>query len=291
MKIVVTGSTGKLGAAVAHLWQGAHEIEALSRGEANLLEPDQLRSQLQGRTFDALVNCAAMAKVDQCEEEPEAARLVNTESPGELASICAERGARFLHISTDYVLDGTDEGLKDEDAAGAPISVYGRTKLAGEERVREACPGAVVGRVCWLFGTQPGAFLEGFLRRALAGEPLEAIADKVSKPTYVEDLADMMMAVVERSDVSGLFHLCHEGEAESWWTWGCKALQLAHEEGLLAEVPEVASKRLVDLPQLAALRPLHTAMEPRRLREELNWEGRTWTEAVRGKVTKLLENS
>lgn len=291
MEIVVTGCTGKLGAAVVRLWQEEHEVQALGRSEANLLEPAQLRSKLEGRSFDALVNCAAMANVDQCDEEPEAARLVNSDSPGELAAICAERGARFLHLSTDYVLDGTEEGLKDENAEAAPISTYGRTKWEGEQRVQEAYPSAVVGRVCWIFGTQPGAFVEGFLRRARAGEPLEAISDKVSKPTFVDDLAQMMMAVVEFRDASGLFHLCHKGEPESWWSWGTKALQLAKEEGLIDEVPEVARKRMADLPQLAASRPFHTAMEPRRLKDELQWEGRTWVDAVRGKMSNLLESS
>jgi dTDP-4-dehydrorhamnose reductase len=289
MEIVVTGRTGKLGGALVRAWSAEHTIHALGRKDADLRHPQRLRAQLESFRFDALVNCAAMAGLEDCEAHPEAARMINAESPGVLADLCRERGARLVHFSTDYVLDGKEAGLKDEKAPVNPLSAYARSKLAGEERARENDGRALVCRVSWIFGTEPPGFIESFLARARAGEDLEAIADKFSKPTCAREIGRMVLALLARQDLTGVFHLTHEGEAESWWSCGSRMLVLAQELGLLEKVKEVRKRRLEEIPAMAASRPHHSAMDPTRLRTELGWTGTSWEEAARQRLQVLLD--
>ncbi|MFP6864338.1 MAG: NAD(P)-dependent oxidoreductase [Roseibacillus sp.] len=288
MEIVVTGPTGKLGGALVRLWQGEHTVHALGRDALDLAAPGEIERQLAGHSFDAIVNCAAMANPENCEANPVDARRVNTESPGELSRVCRERGARLVHFSTDYVLDGRDEGLKDESASTKPLSTYAGTKLAGEDLVMEGDPHSVVCRVSWIFGTNPPGFLESFLQCARDGKDLAAIADKYSKPTSAAEIARVVMALLER-DLTGLFHLTHEGEPESWWSYATKVLALAHKGGWIEEMREVRPQALADFPNMAALRPIHTSMQPGRLVRELGWQGPLWEEAARVRIERLLE--
>jgi dTDP-4-dehydrorhamnose reductase len=193
-----------------------------------------------------------------------------------------------VHFSTDYVLCGAEPGLKDERAPTAPINVYGHTKLEGERRVLACDPNALVCRVSWIFGTEPPGFIEAFLERARAGEDLEAVADKFSMPTRAAEIARVVSALLGRRDLGGIFHVTHGGEPESWWSCGTKMLALARGLGLLEEVREVRRRRLGEIVSLAVPRPVHTAMNPRRLREELGWPVTGWEEAARRQLRELL---
>jgi len=270
-------------------WADRHRIHALRRDVVDLRHPEALRRYLEEVPFDALVNCAAMSNPEACEAYPDEAYQVNTEAPGVLAEICRERGARMVHISTDYVLDGREPGLKDEHAPAAPVNHYGMTKLEGEHRVLEHDPAAVVGRVSWVFGTTPPGFIEEFLMRAQAGEDLEAVGDKFSMPTCAEELAKIIVTLLDRREVSGLFHLTHRGKPQSWWSCGSRVLELGHELGLLEKVKEVRQVRLADVPRLSAPRPIHTAMKPARLEAALGWPVRSWEEAARERLRLLLD--
>jgi dTDP-4-dehydrorhamnose reductase len=289
MEIVVTGPSGKLGGALVRLWQGEHIVHALGREVLDLRKPNELVRALENYSFDAIVNGAAMANPERCENNPEEARLVNTESPAALARICGERGARLVHFSTDYVLDGSREGLKDEEAPVHPLNEYGRSKLAGENLVLEEHAESIVCRVSWIFGTEPGGFLESFLARAGRGEELQAVEDKFSKPTCVREIARVVLALLERGDLKGLFHLTHEGAPESWWSYASKVLGFAHALGLLEELKEVRRQKMADATRLQVARPIHTAMDPARLRAELGGGGGSWQEAARARVRELLE--
>ena len=146
MEILLTGCGGRLGRALLQEWNGEHVVHGLGREELDLREPGALEGRLRGLSFDALVNCAALADVERCELDRREAKLVNAEAPGVLARACAERGARFVHFSTDYVLDGAEEGLKNEEAPVRPLNHYARTKRRGEELVLTENPDALVGQ-------------------------------------------------------------------------------------------------------------------------------------------------
>lgn len=287
MEILLTGATGKLGGYLKRAWAGTHRVYCLSRDQADLRHPEALREVLEGIRFDALVNCAGMTSPETCEAHPDEASLVNGESPGAMAEVCRERGARMLHFSTDYVLDGSEPGLKDEGAAPGPVNQYGRSKLDGEQRVLAMCPAAVICRVSWIFGTDPPGFLRTVLNRAMAGEDLEFVADKWSTPSSVEDISRATEFLLGQPDLSGVVHVTNLGEEESWWSYGQKVIRMAVEEGVLDREVAVRPAKMADIPQLSAPRPIHTALAPCRLRDELGWSVRPWEEAAREQIRAM----
>ncbi len=287
MEIVVTGCTGRLGRSLIREWQGEHALHCLGREDLDFGDPAGLERKLEDLSFGALVNCAAMADVECCESHLQEAQLVNAESPRVLARVCARRGARFIHFSTDYVLDGTREGLKGEGAGVRPLNHYARTKRAGEESVLEENADAIVGRVSWLFGTEPDGIVESVFRSARRGEELRAVADKFSKPTSAGEIGRMVLALLGRPDLAGLFHLTHPGEPESWWSIASTVVRLGYEAGLLEGCPEVQPEVMERVERLRVARPVHTAMDPARLRNDLGWEGVNWEEEVRLRLGAL----
>lgn len=288
MRIAITGVSGKLGGALRRAWEGSHEVVALWRRDGDFRDPGTLEARLREVRFDVLVNAAAMAGLEECERHPEDAGLVNAVAPDGLARICRERGGRFVHFSTDYVLEGSEPGRKDEGAPTGPVNVYGRTKLEGEERVLAADASALVCRVSWIFNTDPPGFIESFVERARSGGVLEAAADKFSMPTCAEEIAAMVLALLARPDLGGVFHLTHDGHPQSWYSCGRRALEIAREEGLLEGEVEVVPRPMDEIARLEVRRPIHTAMEPRRLREEVGWPVRSWEEAARAHFRSLL---
>jgi dTDP-4-dehydrorhamnose reductase len=291
VKVLLLGSTGKLGAFLHRRWSGRLDLVAPRRAEVDLRDPAGLRDFLARSEFDLLVNCSALANPDQCEEAPEEARLVNADSPAVMAEACRARGARLVHFSTDYVLDGRFEGLKDEEAPAIPVNVYGRTKLAGEQAVTGTDDRALVCRVSWIFGTEPPGFCDTILARARARGKLEAIADKDSMPTSAARIAEWVEVLVARDDLGGLFHLTHTGEPQSWWSYGARVLEMACELGLLAEAVAIAPTRMDDVGIFKAPRPRHTAMRPRRLLEETGIAVGDWEAEVRAHLAERAEES
>lgn len=289
MKIVLIGAKGKLGGALAREWIGKHEVKALTRADIDLRETDELGHLLDETEFDALVNCAALASPDACLDDVEAARLVNEEAPQVMARACREHGARLLHFSTDYVLDGHEEGLKDETAATYANGEYGRSKRAGEEAVLEEMESGVVGRVSWVFGTEPGGFCETIVQRAKRGEELEAISDKFSMPTYARDIAKWSELLLSREEAQGIYHLTHTGDPQSWWSYGSQVLEDAFDLGLLEKPAKISSTKMAELNIFRAPRPIHTAMTPRRLQEELGVAVRDWRSAARDCLASLAK--
>jgi dTDP-4-dehydrorhamnose reductase len=287
MELALVGVTGKLGSYLHEHWASAHRVHAFGRDRMDLRDSAAVRRILQDAQFDTLVNCAAVASPEACEADPDEARLVNTEAPGAMAEMCRRKGARMVHFSTDYVLDGTEPGLKDEGAPTGPVNHYGRTKLAGEHRVLEACPTAAVCRVSWVFGTEPSGFLEAILNRARNGEALEAVADKWSMPTSAREIRKVVEMLVANPDLSGVFHVAHEGEPESWWSYGRKVLEMAEELGLIQPGWEIKPTKLSEIPQLSAPRQVHTAMTPGRLVRELGWRIPSWESAAREELGRL----
>ena len=288
MEIILTGTTGKLGSFLWRSWNGYHRVTTLRRDMVDFRNPEAVRSRLKKMDFQVLVNCAAMADPDRCEMYPDDAHRINAETPAAMADVCRDMGVRMIHLSTDYVLDGSKSGLKDERAAVAPVNHYGMSKLDGERLVLDRCPSALVCRTSWIFGTSPPGFVGTFLDRARRGEPLEAINDKWSKPTAVADIERWLSALLDRDDVTGTLHLANDGEPETWWTYGSKVLRMATELGAFPDAPRVKPMSIDEVPEFTAPRPVHTAMDPHRLAVELGLPVRRWEEAARERVEDLL---
>ena len=279
-KIVVVGSGGRLGAALLREWRaGGDDVVGFNRALLDLSNFHEVREELEALEFDALVNCAAQTNVDRCEREVEEAFRVNSGAVATLADVCTRQRARFIHISTDYVFDGTKTSPYTEDDAPNPISKYGESKLSGERCVHAVADKHLVVRVSWVFGPDRQSFVDQILQKALEQDRVEAIADKFSVPTYSLDAARLLRPLVEDTSIDGVVHLCNTG-ACSWQQYGQHALDCAAAAGLPLRTRHVEPLALADMKAFIARRPVHTPLNTDRLTHLTGLTPRTWQEAV-----------
>lgn len=269
-KILIFGASGRTGQVVkAAAGQAGYEVLAPAHADCPLEQAEAVSDTVLGCGAQLVVNCAAISGLEACADDPLQAHLVNAVAPAAMALACRHTGARFVHLSTDYVLDGRRPGMKDERAKCRPICWYGESKREGELQVLEALPAAVVARVSWVCGNpQKPSFVESTLARALAGQPLAAVADKVSLPTDAADIARVALALGE-GDYAGVVHVCSSGEPLSWWHCAQLALQSAVGQGALAALPPVEQQKLDEVPFFREPRPRYTGMGNARLTAQL----------------------
>ena len=279
-KVLIIGAGGRMGAALARRYARNHEVIAFKRSDLDVLQIERIRPTLAALKFDCLIYTAGITSVDQCEVQPREAALTNTEAPRVLAEICRERGARFIHISTDYVFSGEGEGLRKETDPAEPINVYGRTKLEGERAVLAVSPEFLVIRVSWLFGPDKAAFPDMILTNALKSERVEAIADKWSCPTYSEDLAEWIEPMMHDKRYSGVLHLSNSGFC-TWLHYGQTVLDLAARLGLPIKARTVLPVSKDDFPDFKARRPEHTEFDTSRFTQISGITPRPWQEALK----------
>ena len=239
------------------------EVASPTHAECDLLQPEAVSDYVLAHPrASAVVNCAAVSGLEACMDDPLSAHLINAVSPAEMALACRHTGARFVHLSTDYVLDGRRPGKKNESTRCKPINTYGESKLEGERQVNEAHAESLILRVSWVCGNPAKpSFVESTLTRALQGLPLAAIADKYSLPTHAEDIARIILALIPRGDVCGPLHLTSCGEPLSWHACAAIALACAAEVGVFPTLPPITEQKLAEVPFFRDPRPRHTAMD------------------------------
>ena len=218
MKLLITGASGLLGISLALEGMREHEVIGVDRGKlksapfqvikADLLHENVMTAIIDSVQPDWFVNCAAIANLDACEKDPENARILNSEIPGELAKVCAMRGIRFVHISTDAVFDGEKTDPYTEEDEPNPLSVYSRSKLAGERAVQEANPQAIVARVNFFGWSLSGnrSLGEFFVENLNAGKTLNGFTDVIFCPMLVSNTARLLLATLEKG-LHGLYHV------------------------------------------------------------------------------------
>jgi len=290
-RVIVTGAKGLLGEACCRLLSSEYEVIPLSRVDVDISDIEVLSANLRRLEFDYLINTAAMSGLEACLAEPELAKLVNSDAPRVMAEICCEKGAKMLHVSTDYVLDGRENVIHDEEVKTRVSGVYSETKLSGENAVIEACSDAVVGRVSWLFGYGRTTFVDQVIETANLGEEGGYICDKFSVPNFSDDLVSVMRDLLE-SDLTGVVHITNEALPESWYSYAEKVLQNAVNLGMLNDnLSLIDKKKLDEIKFFKEERPRYTAMRPKRLSEELNIEVRNWEVGLREYLRQKHENS
>jgi len=216
-RIVITGAGGQVGTFLAARAAAAgRDVLALTSAQCDITEVAAVDA-VDLRPTDVLVNCAAYTAVDAAETDPDRAFAVNAAGPGHLATACARAGARLIHLSTDYVFDGDFGGAPprpyEPADATRPLSVYGSTKLAGENAVLAACPDAVVARTAWVYtGGAGGADFVAVMRDKAAGNTtVDVVDDQIGSPTYVGDLADALLALADRWPAARVLHAANAG--------------------------------------------------------------------------------
>lgn len=268
-----------MGAALLRHLGCARDVLGWKRTDLDASKPDTVREAVRSQEFTTLIYTAGTTSVDRCEEYPDESRATNTETPRVLAEVCREKGARLIHVSTDYVFDGRNSGLRKETDEATPICTYGRHKLEGERAVLDVSSEFLILRVSWLFGPDRKSFVDMILDRALENEHVEAIADKVSSPTYSLDLAAWIEPMVDDSKYHGLLHLSNTG-ATSWREYGQKCLDIAAALGLPLKTREVHGVSRKDFPAFKAQRPEFTAFDTTKFQQLSGTVPRRWEDAL-----------
>lgn len=227
MRVVVTGASGQLGRAVVRAFaDDQHEqVVALDHRALDVADPDAVGAAFRTFVPDAVVNCAAATNVDGCEEDEERAWAVNAAGAMHVARAATRVGAFCVHISTDYVFDGTLDRPYTEFDATNPVSVYGRTKDAGEQLIRRHADAHAIVRAAWLHGFDGGNFVKTMLRLGRERPEVAVVDDQVGTPTFAFDLAPLLVMVV-RLRLRGTFHAAGTGSC-SWYELCQEAYRLA----------------------------------------------------------------
>ena len=233
-KVLISGSGGQLGLELCELLpQRGHEVVAFSREELDVADFGAVRLALEEYSPDVVVNAAAYTNVDGCETEADLAHRVNALGPRNLAQLCHARGCDLLHVSTNYVFDGASERPYETFDLPNPISVYGRTKLAGEEYVRQLTNRWYVVRSAGVYGRGHN-FVRTMLRLGVERDALKVKDDEFISPTYAVDLAQGIAGVIE-AGYYGLYHLTNAGSC-SWYEFAKVIFELT---GIEVEVDRV----------------------------------------------------
>lgn len=236
------------------------------RAEADLTNLPALLARLDETRPAVIINAAAYTQVDRAEEEEELARRINAAAPEALARWCADHDAALIHVSTDYVFDGSGETPWKETDAPAPLNAYGRTKWEGEQAVLKSDAAHAIIRTSWLYSSGPGNFCTAMIRRLREGTPLRIVEDQIGAPTWCGHLAEALLTIAAHAASmppgefpSGLYHLCHGGET-SWHGFTCAIREhlLARGESLPDDPPAAIPSALYPTP---ALRPFNSRLD------------------------------
>ncbi|WP_148192989.1 dTDP-4-dehydrorhamnose reductase [Pseudomonas syringae] len=247
MKILLLGKNGQVGWELQRALAPLGEVIALDRQGADglcgdLADLERLAATVRALAPDVIVNAAAYTAVDKAESEPDLAMLINGEAPGVLAREAAALGAWLVHYSTDYVFDGSGEQQWREDAATGPLSVYGRSKLMGEQAIQASGAKALVLRTSWVYAARGHNFAKTMLRLATERDSLNVVADQYGAPTGAELIADVTAQILYRvradqnpAALAGIYHLAAAGET-SWHGFAQFVLEHAARNGVALKV-------------------------------------------------------
>jgi dTDP-4-dehydrorhamnose reductase len=276
---LVTGAGGQLGRALVANPPPGWRVTALERGACDITDPAAVTAQLAASGAALLINAAAYTAVDRAEEDVEQAMAANARAPGVLAGACAALNVRLLHVSTDFVFDGCSSTPYTVDAATGPLGVYGRSKLAGEEAVREACADSVIMRTGWVYSHTGHNFLLTMLRLHRERDELAVVADQVGTPTAASSLAGALWATAGRPDLSGTFHWSDAGVC-SWYDFAVAIGEEAVALGLIERAATVRPIATADYPT-AARRPAYSVLDKSASWDALGLPPQHWRAALR----------
>lgn len=239
MKVLVTGAKGQLGGdVVKELVARGISCVGTTRTDFDLTDFDSARKFLADCRPDAVIHCAAYTAVDRAEDEAELCREVNAEGTRNLAQACRKLGAKMMYTSTDYVFPGTGETPFEVDDPKGPLNVYGRTKLAGEEAVRELVEGYFIVRTSWVFGKGGNNFVKTMLHLGKTRNEVNVVCDQVGSPTYTADLAPLLCDMI-MTEKYGVYHATNEGYCD-WAEFASEIFRQAGDQTKVNPVPSSA---------------------------------------------------
>ncbi|MER9952313.1 dTDP-4-dehydrorhamnose reductase [Mesorhizobium sp. M0047] len=292
MRLVVTGREGQVAASLLEAGQrrAGVEVVAIGRPELDLARPDMVSEAIAAAKPDIVVSAAAYTAVDQAEDEPDLAFAVNAVGAGKVAEAARRLGVPVVHLSTDYVFDGSKDSAYVETDATAPASVYGASKLAGEQAVAAANPHHLILRTAWVYSPFGKNFVKTMLRLAADRDEIAVVADQWGNPTSALDIADAILhAAAQLHDdksfgASGIYHLAGTGET-NWSGFARHILDTSRVSGgPWARVRDIAT---MDYPTKAR-RPASSWLSSAKFASAFGWDAPDWRQSTEAVVRRLV---
>jgi len=291
MNILLLGKGGQVGWELQRALAPLGTVTAHDSDTADFSHPEQVAALVRQCRPEVIVNAAAHTAVDKAESEVELARTINATTPGAIAREAAALGALLVHYSTDYVFDGSGHEARSEDAATAPLSIYGRTKLEGEELIRASGCQHLILRTSWVYAARGGNFARTMLRLAAEREALNVISDQIGAPTGAELLADVTAHALMRARATpalgGTYH-CVAGGETNWHGYASFVIEWARANGVAIKVAADAVRAIpTSAYPTPAQRPLNSRLNTQKLRTNFGLELPHWQAGVERMLTEI----
>lgn len=282
MNILITGCNGQLGNEIQLLQAqyAQHTWFNTDVNELDITDKAAIERFVEANEIDGIVNCAAYTAVDKAESDPQLARKLNADAPAFLAEAVAKRGGWMVQVSTDYVFNGTKHTPYVETDEPCPNSIYGQTKLEGEQAVSKLCPNAMIIRTAWLYSEFGNNFVKTMIRLGREREQLGVIFDQVGTPTYAHDLAMVIMTAIDKGIKPGVYHFSNEG-VTSWYDFTKSIHRLS---GI--NTCQVSPLHTAEYPT-PACRPAYSVLDKTKIKAAYGIEIPHWEESLAKCIAKL----
>lgn len=282
--ILVTGANGQLGSELRKIgFTALDEVFFTDVAELDITSYEAVAKFVEGHDIDTIINCAAYTAVDKAEDEPELAAKINTEAVANLAKVANKQDCLLIHVSTDYVFNGMGEEPYTEKNIPCPVSVYGKTKLAGEEAIKKSGCLHIIIRTAWLYSTFGNNFVKTILRLAGERPELTVVSDQVGSPTYAEDLARAIVTIMEddnRGMCEGIYHFSDEGVC-SWYDFACEIVRIS---GLPCQVKPVTTAEY----PTKTRRPAYSVLDKTKIKKTFGVSVPHWQESLVACMKELM---
>ncbi len=286
--IWLIGNKGMLGQDLSKALTSANINHIGSDREVSILEPAELKEFAKKHNPAAIINCSAYTAVDKAEEDQDAAYAINRNGVANIATLAADRDIPLIHISTDYVFDGTSSTPLTEDAPTGPSGVYGASKLAGEEEIRKICKQFFIIRTAWLYGQYGPNFVYTMVKLMNKLDAIKVVDDQKGSPTWTKDLTGLILEILKSgSEAYGTYHLSGEGEC-SWHEFAAEIYHQAKEKGLIASDCTINKCTSEEFPT-PAKRPAYSLMSKEKVKKTFNYKVRTWQESLKLFLSEITE--
>lgn len=265
MKILVTGANGMLAKEVKEKFENGNEIIATDVAELDITNENAVIEYIKKAKPEYIINCAAYTAVDKAEDNYELADKINGDGPANLAKAAKAVGAKLVHISTDYVFGGDLDLSKDynEEDAKEPVTVYGKTKLHGEEGITNNMDEYYIFRTAWLYGIGGNNFVKTMTKLGASRDEINVVADQHGSPTYAKDLTEIIYQAVEKKIPYGIYNATNEG----YTTWYEFTKEILAEQGIKCKVNPVSTEEYIEMMKITqAKRPFNSQMSKAKLK-------------------------
>jgi len=284
--IWLIGNKGMLGTEVESLLKEHRMPYVATDCEIDIRNLEQLQKFSSEKDLSWIINCAAYTTVDKAEDEPDLAFKINSDGPRNIAEIAKNKGAKLIHISTDYVFDGTKETAYLETDGPNPLGVYGKSKFQGELNIIDSMKIYFIIRTGWLFGKNGPNFVYAMLKQFTEKNDMRVVADQWGSPTYAPDLADFIIQIIRKaSNAFGIYHFTNEGRI-TWYQFAGAIYERAKAKGIIPNTIQLIPIETREYPTKAK-RPLNAILSKEKITKVFDLKLRPWQEALADFISKL----